>query len=348
MDQKAESVVMTSFERFQQRFQPDRNLSLSALLQREEAFAANLEYIRTANAQNLTYTLGVNQFSDLTNAEYSTRHFSSAHKQSRVAGPAEPEVLLSPQMQPESIDWAAAGAVSAVIDQGACGSCWAIATAGAIEGAHKIATGHLVPLSVQQWVDCDRGMLDLDLGCQGGNIDSAMSFAKKNSLCAATSYPYSATDNNTCQASNCTVALRQGAVESFKGVAKIPEIDPATEQAMMAAVARQPVAAWTEADKPIFQHYQSGVLSGACGGGKDHAVLVVGYGTLNGVDYWKVMTVLLFIYLCHSMLSFQVKNSFGKSWGMAGFVLLKRGNSGQRSGECGVLQWPTYPVLAHS
>jgi len=290
-----------------------------------DTFSANLEYIQTVNALNLSYTLGVNQFTALTNAQYSERFFRTSPPNHTST---EHDILVSTQL-PTAVDWTAEGAVSAVIDQGDCGSCWAIATAGAIESARKIAGGQLVPLAVQQWMECDYGMLDLDLGCQGGNIDSAMGYATKHALCAASSYPYTATDNNTCQLSNCTIALKQGAVQRFNGVARIPEIAPASEQAMMAAVAQQPVAAWIEADKPIFQHYKSGVLSGSCGGGKDHAVLVVGYGTEKGNDYWKV------------------KNSFGESWGMSGYVLLKRGG-GQRSGECGVLQWPTYPVLSRS
>ena len=56
---------------------------------------------------------------------------------------------------------------------------------------------------------------------------------------------------------------------------------------VQAAVAKVPVSVAIEADKPAFQHYKSGILTGsACGTKLDHGVLVVGYGS----GYWIVKT----------------------------------------------------------
>jgi len=95
----------------------------------------------------------------------------------------------------------------------------------------------------------------------------------------------------------------------------------------MSAIAQQPVSVAIEADQTAFQLYKSGVFTASCGTNLDHGVLAVGYGTLNGVDYYKV------------------KNSWGVTWGMDGYILLQRGVT-QKQGQCGILSGPpSYPNL---
>jgi cathepsin L len=70
-----------------------------------------------------------------------------------------------------------------------------------------------------------------------------------------------------------------------------------------------------EADKISFQQYQSGVITGnECGDQLDHGVLAVGYGSIDGEEY------------------FLVKNSWGESWGDQGYVKIGTNNV------CGILK----------
>merc|ERR1712136_643166 len=59
-------------------------------------------------------------------------------------------------------------------------------TTGALEGAWAISTGNLVSLSEQQFLDCDT----TESACNGGLMDNAVAFAKKNAICTECSCCY--------------------------------------------------------------------------------------------------------------------------------------------------------------
>ena len=97
-----------------------------------------------------------------------------------------------------------------------------------------------------------------------------------------------------------------------------------THEAYLAAFVAKygPVSINVDAMAQLWQPYVTGIVSGCCNVATDHAVLIVGYGTESGVDYWII------------------KNSWGTGWGENGFIRLKRGDN-----ECGLLTQPVLPTV---
>lgn len=289
--------------------------------ERLRIWAENDDIIRRTNEQNLPYTLSHNRFSDLTLGEFKAIYLPHPMQPRSVWTGNRSVHTYNGQQLPASVDWASKGALPPVKSQGQCGSCWSFSTAGALEGAYFVKHGKLpspLGFSEQQLVSCDT----TDNGCNGGLMDDAFQWAEKNKgLCTEESYPYTSSEGvrGSCNAS-CTPV--PGSMPS-----KFTDVEANSEEALMSAVAQQPVSVAIQADQTAFQLYSSGVLTATCGAQLDHGVLVVGYGTLNGTDYWKV------------------RNSWGTSYGMEGYVLLQRGTN-ETKGKCGILSGPpSYPTL---
>ena len=277
-------------------------------------FIDNDEYINHVNSQNLPYKLAHNQFSHLTPCEFSAYNNLQPVALKKNSNNFE---YTSPKRNlvssGDEFDWTTKGAVTPVKDQAQCGSCWAFSTTGSLEGAYYLKHGHLESFSEQNLVDCDTK----DLGCNGGLMDNAFSWIKKNGgIELESDYKYTATTNRCSQ--DTSKLVNGSAPTSWVDVKQ-------TNDDLLAAIQQQPVSVAIEADQSTFQFYSSGVLTGRCGTNLDHGVLAVGYGTLDGVDYYKV------------------KNSWGSSWGMDGYVLIERKDV--KGGQCGILMAASYPVL---
>lgn len=222
---------------------------------------------------------------------------------------------------PDSVDWVTAGAVTDVKNQESCGSCWAFSTTGSIEGAMFITHGELVSLSEQNLIDCDT---KFEKGCDGGMMESAFVFDENSKgLCSESDYPY-LQKSSTCR-SNCTKVA--GSV-----VSSYIDIDEGDKHGLLASLVLQPTSIAMAAGSINFQFYSSGVYSEPkCGkdGQVDHGVLAVGYGTDS--DSGKSF--------------FNIKNSWGSSWGENGYVRLDR-SSKHKYGTCAILNIMTAPTVA--
>jgi len=84
---------------------------------------------------------------------------------------------LNIEALPTSVDWRTNGDVTAVKNQGQCGSCWAFSAAESMESAYAVAGKGLPILSEQQLVDCSGSYGNL--GCNGGSMDNSFRYILK-------------------------------------------------------------------------------------------------------------------------------------------------------------------------
>jgi len=142
-------------------------------------------------------------------------------------------------------------------------------------------------------------------------MDYAFQYIKTAPLELEANYPYT---SGAGRVSSCNYNASKGVgtVSDFTDVGR-------TASQMRAALGKGPVSVAIEADQMAFQSYTSGVITSGCGTNLDHGVLAVGYGTLDGQDF------------------FLVKNSWGPSWGDQGFVRIGAKN------QCGILNAASYP-----
>jgi C1A family cysteine protease len=265
----------------------NKKYETAEVFKRLAIFKDNVEFINQHNSENHTYTLGVNEFSDLSHEEFKSLYLGKLDTSLAARMPIVEDVNAGPI--PNDVDWRGR-AVGPVLNQGQCGSCWAFSAVGAIEGAIAAAGKGLPNLSEQHLVDCAGSAGNQ--GCQGGWPSRAVDWAARNGgLCSESGYPYTARQGS-CRSSSCSKA---GTTSGSSGVS-------ASDAGLTGALAGRPVSVAIEAAGRAFQSYRSGVFSGPCGTNLDHAVLAVGYNSQ----------------------SYIVKNSWGSSWGSNGYIYMAR------------------------
>ncbi|THG05228.1 hypothetical protein TEA_013673 [Camellia sinensis var. sinensis] len=277
---------------------------------RFQVFKDNVQYINAFNeGVDRGYKLGLNQFSDLTNEEFRASHTGYKRQPTKETFVSKPTSFRYANLTnvPTTVDWRNQGAVTPVKNQGTC----AVA---AVEGINQITTGNLISLSEQELVDCN---VD-NHGCRGGFMDIAFQFIQQNNgLTSEDNYPYIA------QVNTCDSTKAANSVVQITGYGDVPRNN---EQALLQAVANQPVSVGIEGTGSSFQNYRSGVFAGPCGTQLDHAVTIIGYGaTTDGINYWLV------------------KNSWGSTWGENGYMRIERDVVAE--GRCGIAMQASYPIM---
>jgi len=147
-------------------------------------------------------------------------------------------------------------------------------------------------------------------------MDLAFDYVKTTPIDTEESYGYTG-KQGTCHADSGKTVVEDISHTDVK------VNDPA---ALMAAAATGPVSIAVDAAALGWQLYRGGVLKRFCGTSLDHGVLLVGYGSDNGTDYWLV------------------KNSWGAGWGEKGYIRLLRDDKAG-AGTCGLQQQASFPNM---
>merc|ERR1711990_309352 len=303
-----------SWEEFKQKFNKQYG-SEEEEGYRQSVWSSTVEMISEHNAEyeagGHSYNLGENELADLTPDEIKQRMNGLVPE----TDDSEDGVVMVTESElakmNKTVDWRPHGYVTEVKNQAHYGSCWAFSATGSMEGAHFKSSGKLVSLSEQNLVDCSKK--EHNLGCMGGLMDNAFKYVIDNhGIDTEASYPYNATTGKTCKFSNSSIGTT---ISSFTDIPRNSEMDLQKASATVG-----PISVGIDAHLPSFHFYKSGVYhDNKCSSVHlDHGVLVVGYGNEKNKDYWLV------------------KNSWGETWGDKGYIKIKRSDSKNDKGICGI------------
>jgi C1A family cysteine protease len=273
--------------------------SAAETARRKAIYAENMKAAAALMETNPLADFGPTRFADMAAAEFRQLRLQGIRPASSDSAPPK---ARHPSQQPlplNSIDWRAKGAVTAVKDQGQCGSCWSFAAIGNIEGQWFLAGHPLAALSEQMLVSCD----SLDDGCNGGTMDTAFRWiiGKHNgSVYTEKSMPYVSENGDVppCITKDAVVGA------TIAGYGDLPH-------------AEADIAAWLGAHGPVatavdassWQTYIGGILTDCVSDFVNHGVLLVGYDSLHSPPYWII------------------KNSWGIQWGEAGYIRVAMGSN---------------------
>ncbi|CAH0596893.1 unnamed protein product [Chrysodeixis includens] len=205
--------------------------------------------------------------------------------------------------------------ISPIVDQGWCGSDWAVSLATIVSDRFAIQSNgaEKVILSPQTLLSCN---VRYQQGCRGGNIDTAWIFAKNHGLVDEECFPYEAKitrcpfkKRGDLFSDGCRPVVPQRTSRYKVG----PPGRLIKEHDIMYDIMQSgPVQAVMTVYQDFF-HYQDGIYRRTRFGNNElkglHSVRIVGWGEENGQKYWIVA------------------NSWGTQWGEDGYFRIARGEN---------------------
>lgn len=310
------SLSTYSFDRFIKDHQRSYEHGSDEYEHRLALFQQSLARIQTVNAKNQregrSWFSGIHKFMDWTEAE---RKVMNGYKPSRT-GLHRMTALQSQQQThlrassysmnrtnhlAESFEWD--NLKIPIVNQGSCGSCWAISASEALE-AQLQKNGHKsgIKVSAQALVDCVPNPQHCGGtgGCDGATGELAYAWVRDHGIPMESDLEYTAQTGKCHHSEGLYPASQRVRVSGFHAL-------PSNKYAPLMNALVQEGPAVVSVDGNTWFDYDSGVFDGC---EKDavlgHAVLLVGYGSDANKPYWRI------------------QNSWGADWGENGYIRLFR------------------------
>jgi len=284
---------------------------------------------------------GLNWMSD----RFAEEKHKTGHKKPKGWVPTAPVKKFGAARSPPSINWRDTEAVTAIKNQGQCGSCWAFSATEAIESQMILGTGGklAIALAPQQIASCapSTGTYGCQ-GCNGGFTEGAYEYVKSAPGLANSFYiPYEQSLTETQATAACPtakVAQIDGEMQELSGgYAQVTgykyAIPPCTSggctnqdlKGFAAALEETPLSICVNAG--AWNDYTGGVMtSAACGpmgaDYQDHCVMATGFNTTAPTPYWIV------------------RNSWASTFGEEGYIYLEMAEN-----TCGLADDATIPEV---
>eukprot|EP01130_Rhizamoeba_saxonica_P019074 TRINITY_DN9784_c0_g1_i1.p1 TRINITY_DN9784_c0_g1~~TRINITY_DN9784_c0_g1_i1.p1 ORF type:complete len:366 (+),score=91.99 TRINITY_DN9784_c0_g1_i1:34-1131(+) len=319
--------------------------------QRKIVFESNMRKIREHNAKDTTWKLGVNHLTDRFESELN--QIKGINKAMLYKSKLDTSKVLNTKVSaqelqslPTAVDWREKGIITAVKDQGGCGSCWAFSAAETIESHAALNLNQFHQLSEQNILDCTENPKHCGGtgGCEGATVELGFEQIISTGIASEWTYPYVSYHGKDFKCD-----IQAPSVVHFDDYVTLPQNE--YEPLLKAVGTEGPIS--ISVDASTWHLYESGVFDGCnqTNPDIDHAVQLVGYGTDDKLGpYWLV------------------RNSWSPVWGEQGYIRLARPEQKRCGidltpdhgdgcdggpptvdvcGTCGILYDSVYPINFH-
>jgi len=191
--------------------------------------------------------------------------------------------------------------VSAVRDQGQCGSCWDFSKTGAFESWLRVQSKGDFNLSEEEVLSNDNN----NYGCNGGNLNPGEEYQSRVGQGLESDWPYTASEQRSKKIPEVGQAPDFEVVQG-SGDAKVKNVQ--------CALFKYHTVPWitvgADNDWGAPPEQDGAVWTRCSNNGTNHAIGVTGWKTVNGKVY------------------FHAKNSWGTGWGQSGYAWIPLGCDG--------------------